>query len=327
MSDAPTADALHVPVEAREAALRALEGIDMNVGFARAVVEGLADGELWCDRPDEPAAFHAAHPCGMSLVWGPDVAGAFDAVVRRLRTRAAGGRAEWLQVEPRWAASGAAPLEWDAALDAVPVARCVERDGTLVDEAGCPVVTVRRTRLNFAFDAAAFAASCEGGSSGGALLSGALLGGALPGGALPDGVTVRPAGEADLMWQGGTVPGRFWTEMGSFAAAGGGAVVEADGVPAAIAFVAFRMGDDAEVGIETVPGFRRRGLARVACAALVEDLVRRGLVPVWSCREDNAGSTRLAESLGFAVSRRHPYYELRPTPHTPSTPRERCHLT
>ena len=85
------------------------------------------------------------------------------------------------------------------------------------------------------------------------------------------------------------------------------------GVPAAIAFVSFRTGDDAEVGIETVPAFRRRGLARVACAALIEDLVRRGLVPVWSCREDNTGSARLAGSLGFAVSRWLPYYEVRAT--------------
>ena len=58
---------------------------------------------------------------------------------------------------------------------------------------------------------------------------------------------------------------------------------------------------------------RISALARVACAALIEDLVRRGLVPVWSCREDNTGSARLAGSLGFAVSRWLPYYEVRAT--------------
>ncbi len=273
-----------------EPALRALDGLEMNVGFARAVVECISDGELWCDRAEAPRAFHAVHECGMSLVWGPDVAGAFDDVVARVRERAAAGLGEWLQVEPRWTELGPDALDWDGAFGAVPFDRCVERGGALVDDAGRPVGVVRRTRLNFAFDAAAFGAAC---------------------GALPDGVTVRPAVEADLAWDGGTVPGHFWSDVDAFLAAGGGSVAEVDGVPAAVAFVSFRTGDDVEIGIETVPAFRRRGLARVACAAFLADLVARGLVPVWSCRADNAGSLRLAESLGFAVSRRLPYYEVR----------------
>jgi hypothetical protein len=40
--------------------------------------------------------------------------------------------------------------------------------------------------------------------------------------------------------------------------------------------------------------------------------VAAGLTPVWSCREDNAGSMRLAQSLGFVATRWLPYFEVLP---------------
>lgn len=269
------------------AARRALAQVPINTGFARAVVDGVVDGELWSDRHDDQRAFHAVHPCGMSLVWGPDVASVADDVARHLRERAARGVGEWLQVEPRWDG-----LDWDGMLDAVPLARyAAAGDGSFGDRA---FAVVRRTRLNFAFEPSAFAARAH---------------------ACADdaGWVVRRAVAADHAWQGSTVPGGFWPDARAFLAHGGGWVVEVDGVGAAIAFCSFRVADDVEIGIETIPAFRRRGLARVVAAAMIDDLVAAALTPVWSCREDNVGSLRLAESLGFAVSRRLPYFEILPS--------------
>lgn len=257
----------------REAARRALADVECNVGFAAAVLEGLPGGELWADDDAAPHAFHAVHPCGMSLAWGPGLGEVADVAVHRIRERAARGRGEWLQVDPRWHG-----LDWDTMLGAVPLAEADGREAAVV----------RRTRLNFAFDAAAFAAAR-------ADVAG----------------TVRRATETDFAWPGGTVPSDCWPDARTFLAQGGGWVAEVDGAPAALAFAAMTSGDDVEVGIETLPAFRRRGLARVACAALVEDLVAAGRTPVWSCREDNVGSERLAGTLGFAVSRRLPYWEVR----------------
>lgn len=263
-----------------QAARRTLADVDCNVGFAAAVVDGLPGGDLWADDDREPRAFHAVHPCGMSLAWGPGLGEAADAVVRRVLGRAARGRGEWLQVDPRWHG-----LDWDGLLGAVPLA---EVEATGPSGAARPGV-VRRTRLNFAFDAAAFAASRADGAA-----------------------IVRRTTEADFAWPGGTVPSDCWPDARTFLSHGGGWVAEVDGAPAALAFAAMTSGDDVEIGIETLPAFRRRGLARVACGAFIEDLVATGRTPVWSCREDNVGSERLAGTLGFAVSRRLPYWEVRP---------------
>lgn len=270
--------------ELRAAAGRALADVPINVGFARAVVDGVSAGELWSDRPTEPRAFHAVHSYGMSLVWGPDVAGAAADVAARIRGRAAGGAHEWLQVEPRWAG-----LDWDGMLGAVPLAAYVPAAPDAPD-APAPGA-VRRVRVNFAFAPEDFARRWSAR-------------------VVPAGCTVRRATEADFAWQGGVVPAGFWPDAATFLAHGGGRVAELDGEPAAIAFASFHTGDDVELGIETAPAFRRRGLARLACAALIEDVVASGRTPVWACREDNVASARLAESLGFAVARRLPYYQV-----------------
>lgn len=56
----------------------------------------------------------------------------------------------------------------------------------------------------------------------------------------------------------------------------------------------------AEIGINTLPEFRRQGLAYEACAALINSLLSKGTVPLWSTASDNTDSRRLAEKLGFA---------------------------
>lgn len=56
----------------------------------------------------------------------------------------------------------------------------------------------------------------------------------------------------------------------------------------------------AEIGINTLPEFRRQGLAYEVCAALINSLLSKGTVPLWSTASDNIASRNLAEKLGFA---------------------------
>jgi RimJ/RimL family protein N-acetyltransferase len=253
-----------------------LDRVPVNTGFARAVLDGTARGTLWCDRPAEPRAFHAAHGYGMSLVWGAAVDAAFGAVVARLRGGAARGE-EWLQVDPRW--SG---LAWDAALGAVPF------DAPAAAEPGA---TARHVRLNFAHRADARRAARP----------------------LPAGWRARAATAADFGWAGEVVPAGFWPDAASFLAHGGGVVAEraVDGAPGAIAFASYRTGDDLEIGIETAPAFRGRGLGAHVAGAFVDVVRGDGLTPVWSCREDNVASVRVAVAAGFVPTARLPYYHLR----------------
>ncbi|MDE7293612.1 MAG: GNAT family N-acetyltransferase [Oscillospiraceae bacterium] len=57
--------------------------------------------------------------------------------------------------------------------------------------------------------------------------------------------------------------------------------------------------DFAEIGINTLPEFRRQGLAYEVCAALISSLLSKGTIPLWSAASDNIASRKLAEKLGF----------------------------
>jgi hypothetical protein len=59
-------------------------------------------------------------------------------------------------------------------------------------------------------------------------------------------------------------------------------------------------GDRCEIGIYTVPEYREKGLAKLTVAATVEQCLASGLVEVgWHCAEDNVGSWKVAEKVGF----------------------------
>ncbi len=102
-----------------------LDDVPIFTGFACAVLDGLADGRVWCDG----AAAHTLHGYGMSLVWGEGVGRAFPALLEHLKAGAYRDKDEWLQVDPRWQ-----HLDWDR------------------------LQAERFTRVNFRFDRAAFGA-------------------------------------------------------------------------------------------------------------------------------------------------------------------------
>ena len=54
-----------------------------------------------------------------------------------------------------------------------------------------------------------------------------------------------------------------------------------------------------EPGIMTLPKHRMKGYAAAVCAAFIQEQLRQGFVPVWTCAADNAGSAGLARHLGF----------------------------
>ena len=59
-------------------------------------------------------------------------------------------------------------------------------------------------------------------------------------------------------------------------------------------------GDRCEVGIHTLPDYRRRGLAAIVTAATVADCFERGFKNIgWHCIAGNIGSWKTAEKVGF----------------------------
>jgi RimJ/RimL family protein N-acetyltransferase len=70
-------------------------------------------------------------------------------------------------------------------------------------------------------------------------------------------------------------------------------------------------GSCCEIGIHTVPGYRRRGLATVTAAATVDYALSHGFPMVgWHCNDENLGSIGTAEKVGFTKERDYTMYNL-----------------
>lgn len=54
-----------------------------------------------------------------------------------------------------------------------------------------------------------------------------------------------------------------------------------------------------EVGIETAPKWRRKGLAKAALSGLILELKKNGVSPIFICSRSNRASVCTAKSLGF----------------------------
>jgi RimJ/RimL family protein N-acetyltransferase len=64
-----------------------------------------------------------------------------------------------------------------------------------------------------------------------------------------------------------------------------------------------------DIGIITIPGYRRKGLASIVTAVTVEHCLAHGLKTVgWHCNAQNVGSWKTAEKVGFKRNREYTYY-------------------
>ena len=125
---------------------------------------------------------------------------------------------------------------------------------------------------------------------------------------LPDGFTVQIIDE-DLLSR--PLPDhipewiqRNWGSTAAFLDQGFGAVTLCGDTVVSWSLADCVSGDGCEIGIRTDPMYRRRGLAGITTAAAVECAFSRGLTEVgWHCHEDNTGSFKTAEKVGFELER------------------------
>ncbi|MDO4803285.1 MAG: GNAT family N-acetyltransferase [Lachnospiraceae bacterium] len=89
---------------------------------------------------------------------------------------------------------------------------------------------------------------------------------------------------------------------------GRGMVLLKDGriVSGASSYSRYREG--IEIEVDTVPEERKRGLATVACAALILNCLEEGLYPSWDAQ--NLTSVYLAEKLGYEFDHEYTVYEV-----------------
>ncbi|NML39526.1 GNAT family N-acetyltransferase [Chitinophaga sp. G-6-1-13] len=254
----------------------ALKSAPINTLFAQAVVDGKVNGKVYTDNPAHPNAFYIVHPYGMSLLWGDSSDEDFHQRLKDYAANVQGARQgeEWLQ---------AFPGSWDFVLDTL-----------FRDEQQQPVAHVERdTRLNFKFNADKYRE---------------LRKQAPADAPIQIKTVTRTAFES---MTGTVIPAHFWNSADEFVSQSIGYSVYYDNALASLAFAAFINHEVLEIGIETCAPFRGKGLAYHACAGLIDYCLDRGLEPIWACRGSNAGSRKLAQQLGFEISKELPYYRLK----------------
>ncbi|MBC9909932.1 GNAT family N-acetyltransferase [Chitinophaga varians] len=255
--------------------LASLKAAPINTLFAQAVVDGKVNGKVYTDHATHPTTYYIVHPYGMSLLWGDSSDEAFLRQLKDYVDNTQGQRPgeEWLQ---------AFPVSWDPVLDKL-----------FRDEQQQPVAHVERdTRLNLTFNADKYREQRK----------------QVPAEAPIQITTVSHAAFDNMT--GTVIPTHFWNSADEFVSQSIGYSVYYNNTLASLAFAAFIDHEVLEIGIETCAAFRGKGLAYHSCAALIDYCLERGLEPIWACRGSNAGSRKLAQQLGFEVSRELPYYKL-----------------
>ena len=71
--------------------------------------------------------------------------------------------------------------------------------------------------------------------------------------------------------------------------------------PASFAYVAWETERHGDLSVDTLGPWRRRGCARAAAQAAIDELAARGKIPVWGAIASNAASLALARALGLHI--------------------------
>jgi GNAT superfamily N-acetyltransferase len=90
-----------------------------------------------------------------------------------------------------------------------------------------------------------------------------------------------------------------WPSVREFQHRGFGYVAHTASTIACWCTAEYRSARHCGTGIETQPGYRRRGLATLTASAFVAECVRRGLVAYWDAWATNLPSIAVAERVGF----------------------------
>ncbi|WP_066631552.1 GNAT family N-acetyltransferase [Labilibacter marinus] len=253
-----------------------LKSVNINHLFALAVVENKVKGEVFIDDVKNPQSFYFRHPYGMSLLFGSTKNESFNKCLKSYLLNADKQRSqpEWLQVYP---------MLWNEKL-----ADLLQAE--LTTEISDDKKVVLDSRINFKFKKVDFISLIKVEE--------------------PSIVIKRTTEENYNLITGQVVPQYFYNNSAHFIKDGVGFSVMYNGMPVATAFAAFIIKNKLEIGIETLSGYRGKGLAKRVCSALIEYCSQNNLEPVWSCKGSNVASIKLAESLGFKQILTFPYYKL-----------------
>lgn len=259
-----------------------LKEVKVNTLFARFVLEHKVTGKVYVNRQENPSVFYIEHPYGMSLLFGDTGDEAFNRRFLEYALNTDGNRKHyvWMQAWPK---------TWNDRLDSLLGEKLVQA-GNPENEVHKNIVELN-TRVNFRFNPDKYRRFRQ-------TLTGKNY------------EIVRTDEKMYVAMAGSVVPCHFWDSANEFVKSGVGFSLFYEGKLATMAFSAFIFEGLLELGMETFPEYRGKGLAQWACSTLIYYCMEHNYEPIWSCRMENIPSYNLAQKLGFEPTLTLPYYRL-----------------
>ena len=256
-----------------------LKLVTINNLFARAVVEQKAPGKIFVDNINKPKTFYVLHSYGMSLLFGKWDNFEFNKQFREyaLNKNQIRNKYEWMQIFPD---------EWNITLVKLLGNSLVKQADNIIESG----VVEQNTRVNFRFSQEKYLTKTRKEDKNVEI--------------------IKTDENIFLNMPGAVVPKYYWYNEQDFIKNGVGFSLLYKKQLAATAFSSWIFENKLEIGIETVEGFRGKGLAEIVCEAIIDYCITNRYEPIWSCRLENIGSYKLANKLGFEPIMEKPYYRL-----------------
>ena len=104
---------------------------------------------------------------------------------------------------------------------------------------------------------------------------------------------------------------KFWKSEEDFLQNGFGyCMFNAMNEPASICYSACIAENVAEIDVATLETFQKKGLAKKTVSEFVQHCIENNIIANWDCFEDNYGSLKTAEAVGFQQLQQYRYYQF-----------------
>lgn len=256
--------------------------VPFNNLFARSVIEGIVSGTVYVDNIANINTAYIVHPYGMSLLLGDSNQERFNYSLKLYALNLENKRSsfEWMQTYPE---------QWHKKLNELFGETLITADKN--DSKQEKGIIELNTRVNFRFNRSMYLAEKFQKQN--------------------DNIEVISTNKFHYRAMKGTVvPKNFWDNEDDFFKIGKGFSLLYNKTLASMAFCSYRLGNQFEIGIETLSEFRGKGFAEIVCSSLIDYCIENGYEPIWACRKENTGSYKLALKLGFEPVLELPYYRI-----------------
>lgn len=118
------------------------------------------------------------------------------------------------------------------------------------------------------------------------------------------GISIERISEKNIgRIHGRIIPSFSWDISSAFLEKGLGYVATDGEKIAAVAFSSAVSSDEVDIGVETDPDYRRRGLSARLTVEMCEEIISMGKKPVWAHAAANVASGKTAERAGFTKTK------------------------